>query len=266
MPAGSTPRKSGCRFGNGSRNCDGAAQTGPPRLSARRTLRRRDLLDEAAAQFRAGRGGPPDGPVEDGEAVGVGLRLPVVVRDREVGGALLELGLEDGLGEGARHVLGTGGLGGPADQRLHQGRRVDVGEVGLGPDRGPHLLSGDDHQRRPRGDGVGERAHRVPGTRRGVQVDQHRPSGRLGIAVRHTEHGALMEAEHIAEGVREVREEGQFVGTRVAEDGGESLAGQELVGDTTDGVHGTFTFLSSDAGHARQPLSPGTNKCFRRAL
>ncbi len=232
----------------------------------RRTLGGRDPLHQVAAQLRPGRGAPPHGPVEDGGAVLPRVGGPVVVGHGEIRRPALELRLEDRLGEGAGHVLRAGGLGGPAHQGLHQRGRVHVGQVRLGAHRGPHLLSRHDHHRGPRGHRVGERAHPVAGAGRRVQVHQHRPAGRLGVTVRHADHGALVQAEHVAEAVREVGEEGQLVGPGVAEDGGQAPAGQELVRDMTYGGHERFTFLSCDGRHAKQRLSPETNKCFRSAI
>lgn len=138
----------------------------------------------------------------------------------------------------AEHVPRARRLGGPADERPHQGGGVHVGEAGLRPDRRPYLLTGQDDQRGARGHRVRQRAQRVAGPRGRVRADQRRAARRLRVAVGHAHDRALVQPQDVTEPVGETGEEGQFAGARVAEDGGESLALQELVGDAAHGRHG----------------------------
>ncbi len=71
-----------------------------------------------------------------------------------------------------------------------------------------------------------------------MQVDEHRTSGCLGVPVGHADDSTFVQSEDVAEPLGKIREEGQFVGARVTEDRGESLAFQKFVGDVAHGGHG----------------------------
>jgi hypothetical protein len=183
--------------------------------------------------------------VERRGGVRIQLHGPVVVGHRQVARPPVQLGFEHGLRERPRDVFGAARLARPGGEGPHQLRGVDVGEHRLQPDGRAHLLAGGEHQGRARVDGVGQRTHRVARAGGGVQVDQHRAAGRLGVTVGHPDDGAFVQAEDVPEVAGQLGEERQLVGAGVAEDRGQATAVQELVGEPANG------------GHARGPPRAG---------
>jgi hypothetical protein len=131
--------------------------------------------------------------------------------------------------EGRRYVLGAGRLVGPLDPGLGQQRRVPVGQVRLQQHHLARLLTGGDDQRRVALVRGNEAAHRVAESSRRVHVDQRRLAGRLCEAVRHGEHGRLLEREYVGEVVGEVLQEGLLGRARIAEYRGQAQLAQQLV-------------------------------------
>jgi hypothetical protein len=81
----------------------------------------------------------------------------------------------------------------------------------------PVLLPGGDDQRRAPVIGVDHGSHGVAEAGGGVQVDQGRVPRCLGVAVRHRERDALLQAKHVCKVLGEVLQKRQLGGTRVAE-------------------------------------------------
>ncbi len=141
------------------------------------------------------------------------------------------------MGEGQRHVLGARRLVRPLDQWVRHPGRVAVGEVGLQGDLRPRLLAGGDQQRRVVGLGVEDRPHRVADPGRGMEVDQGRLTGSLGVAVGHPDHDRLLETEHVAEVRGEIGEHRQLRRAGVAEHRGHSVRTEEVERRVANGGH-----------------------------
>ncbi len=160
----------------------------------------------------------------------VGLGRPVVHRDgdehRPERGELREVVC---AGQRRRHVLRSRRLVAPLHERPRQHDRVGVGEQGLHGHHRAYLLTGRDHQRGLVLLRVEDRAHRIAHAGRGVQIDQRRPPRGLGIPVRHPHHDRLLEAEHVAEVVREPGQERKLGGAGVAEHGRQPVRAQQIV-------------------------------------
>jgi hypothetical protein len=100
------------------------------------------------------------------------------------------------------------------------------------------LLSGGDDERRFVGVGRGHGAHGVAQSRRGVQVDQHGFFQTLGQAVGDAHDAGFLEGEDVGEIFWQVLEKGFFGGARIADDGRQLQAPQQLEGDVADSRHG----------------------------
>src|SRR5262245_21371943 len=70
-----------------------------------------------------------------------------------------------------------------------------------------------------------------------MHADEHRPPGRLGVAVSHAQHDAFVQSEDGSEVARELTEERQFVRTGIPKDGGHSVRAEQFVGDLVHGFH-----------------------------
>jgi len=81
-------------------------------------------------------------------------------------------------------------------------------EERLGPDDPPILLSRRDHQRRLGVPRRGDHGHGVANAGGGVEVDDGGVVARERVPHGHRRHGALVEAEDVAEVFREARQEG----------------------------------------------------------
>ncbi len=136
--------------------------------------------------------------------LGAHLRVPVVHRDRHEHRAprRQRRGVRR-AGQRVRDVLRAGRLVAPLHQRVGHPRGVAVGQVGLQRHQRAVLLARGHHQRRLVGLRVEDRAHPVAEARGRVQVDQRRAPRRLGVPVRHPHRHRLLQAEHVAEVLRE---------------------------------------------------------------
>jgi hypothetical protein len=117
-------------------------------------------------------------------------------------------------------------------------RGVAVGQQRLQRHQGARLLARGDHERRLVGLRGEDRAHRVADARRGVEVHERGPPARLRVAVGHADRDALVQAEHVAEVLRELLEERQLGRAGVAEHRGHALLAQEREGGLADAGHG----------------------------
>ena len=132
------------------------------------------------------------------------------------------------------HVLRARRLEAPLDEGMDDARRVLVGQVGLHRDVGPDLLARRHHERRVVRLGVEDRAHPVADPRGRVQVDVGRAARGLGVAVGHADRDRLLQAEDVAEVVRELGEHRQLGRAGVAEDRRHPVLPEELEGDLAD--------------------------------
>jgi hypothetical protein len=115
------------------------------------------------------------------------------------------------------------------------------------------LLSDHDDQRRPAVTGVGDRVDGVAETGRGVQVDERRLAAGDRVTGGHPHDGALVQAEHELDVGREVSEEVDLGGARIAEDPGQSVPAHHVKRGIPDGSrhageHAT-TFATRTIGH-----------------
>ena len=103
----------------------------------------------------------------------------------EDGPARRERGGMNGTRQCRRHVLRSRRLDTPLHERSRKLSGVNVRELGLQRHHRASLLSGYDHERRMRDGGVDQHAHGIAEAGGRMQVDEHRPPGRLGVAVSH---------------------------------------------------------------------------------
>ncbi len=241
-----------------------ASMSGPATSTGARALEMRSASCGQRVLIRRGAAGdaPADGR---GAAVLVGLRPPVVHRDRdERRPARRQRRVMDGPRQGAGDVLGPRRLVAPLDVRLRADDRVTVGQVGLDRDLRPDLLAGRDHQRRLVGLGVEDAADRVADAWGGVQVDVRRAAGGLGEAVGHPDDDQLLQAQDVGEILREVGQHRQLGRTRVAEDRRHPVGAEQLECGVTHARHQTSCSSSpvQTTGARRRrsrrvPLQPG---------
>ncbi len=188
------------------------------------------------------RGGPPAAHRARGLVahllLGAHLRVPVVHRHRHEHGApwWKRRGVRS-AGQRMRDVLRAGRLVAPLHQRVGHPRGVAVGEVGLQRHQRAVLLARGHHQRRVVRLRVEDRPHPVAQPRRGVQVDECRASRRLGVPVGHPDRHRLLQAEHVAEVLRELGQHRQLRGAGVAEHRGHAPLAQQLVRRLSDRLH-----------------------------
>src|SRR4029453_89019 len=100
---------------------------------------------------------------------------------------------------------------------------------------GARLLACGDDERRAipvRGEDV---AHRMPHTYGGMEIDECRVTSRLRIAVRHPHDDRLLQAEDVAEVLREVPEQRQLGRAWVAEDRRDPEGAQQVEDNGPDG-------------------------------
>ncbi len=187
-----------------------------------------------------------------GEGVLVGRLVPVVHRDRHerrpAGG---QRGVVDRPGDRLGDVLGAGRFVGPLDVRLGAEHRFAVGEVGLEGDLGSHLLAGGDQQRGLVGLGVEDPADRVPDPGGRVQVGVCGAAAGLGVAVGHSHHHQLLQAEDVGEVLRVLLQHRQLGGARVAEDARHAVGAQHLEGCLPDRAHRERTLTESGGRRSR---------------
>ena len=176
----------------------------------------------------------------------VHLGLPVVHRKRDEGrAARRDRRRVDPVSQRQRNVLGSRGLVAPLHEGVHDAGRVAVGQVGVHRHLGADLLARGDEQRRLVRLRVEERPHRVAHPGRGVQVDVGDPARGLGVPVGHPDHNGLLQPEHVAKVVGELRQHRQLGRAGVAEDRRHPVLAKELEGRLADG------------GHARDPNTWG---------
>ena len=138
-------------------------------------------------------------------------------------------------------------------------RRGEVGERAreqrVGDEVALVLLAGGHDERGAVGPGVGEVADGVAEPGRGVQVEERRPAGGLGVAVGHARRRRLLEGEHVVEvvDVGEGVDQRQLGRPGVAEDVADALGAQHLEQDLAARSTSVGAFLDghSDARAAR---------------
>ena len=185
-----------------------------------RPARRLQPLRERRDVARRGRRAPAERPRGLAcKVLRLELRAPVVHRDRhERRPHRRQRRVVDRLCERERDILGPRRL----EARLHEWPR-HLGRVAVG-ERRPHrdqrarLLARGDEQRRAVGARVEDRSDRVAEAGRGVEVHVRDPSARLRVPVGHADGDHLVQAEHVAKVVWEVREHRQLGRAGVAED------------------------------------------------
>jgi hypothetical protein len=139
--------------------------------------------------------------------------------------------------ERLRDVLGPRRLVAPLHIRRRDARRIAVGQVRLHRDLRTHLLARGEEQRRLVRACIEDAADRVAHARSSVQVGvAHRPA-RLREAVRHAHHHQLLQAQHVAEVIREVLQHSQLRRARVAEDACHPMRAQQLERRLADARH-----------------------------
>ena len=136
------------------------------------------------------------------------------------------------LARRAHLVAPLHGAAGQLDERPGQQR--------VGDDVAVVLLAGGHHQRRAVRPGVGEVADGVAEAGRGVEVEERRSPGGLGVAVGHADDGGLLEREHVAEvvGLGQGVDERQLGAARVAEDVPHALGAEHLEEHVASEAHG----------------------------
>ncbi|MNE14081.1 hypothetical protein D3C80_1069400 [compost metagenome] len=179
---------------------------------------------------------------------------PVVIWNRHVHRpAWWQVGGVDRLAQGARHVLRGSGLVAPLDQWFGQLCGIDIGQHRFHPDHRAHLLAGGNHQRAVRVPGIGEGAHTIAGTGSRVQVDEGGLAACQCVAIGHADHGAFVQAEDVAEILREALEKRQLVGAGVAEDGGQAMLAKNVVSGAVNCFHKAPCSLFLEFGLLLQP-------------
>ena len=136
-----------------------------------------------------------------------------------------------------RHVFAAGGLAAPLDVGFRQPRRLGGKEKRLVGKNRARLLAGGDDQRRPVPVGREDVAHRVADAGRRVQVDERGVARGLRVAVGHADDDRFLQAEDVAEIVRELAEERQLGRAGVAEDGGHPQLAQQADNGFAYGGH-----------------------------
>jgi hypothetical protein len=148
-----------------------------------------------------------------------------------------EHGRMNGPRQCRRHVLRSRRLDTPLHERSWKLRGVNVRELCLQRHHRPSLLPGHDYQRRVRDGGVDQHAHGVAEAGGRMHVDEHRPPGRLCVAVSHAQHDAFVQSEDISEVAWKLTEERQFVRTGIPKYGGHSVRAEQFVGNLVHGFH-----------------------------
>ena len=193
------------------------------------------------------RGGAPADAASQrtGGAVGIGLGVPVIHRDRdERRSPRRQRRVVDRPGQRAGDILGPRRLVAPLDIGLGPDDGVAVGQVGLDRDLGPDLLAGGDHQRRLVGLRVEDGADGVADPGGGVEVDMRGATAGLRVAVGHAHHDELLQAEHVGEVLREVGEHRQLGRAGVAEDRGHPVRPEQIERRFADSGHLVVLLLS----------------------
>src|SRR5262249_49640152 len=93
---------------------------------------------------------------------------------------------------------------------------------------------------------------------RRMHVDEDGSPGRLGVAVGHREDDALVQAEDVAEVVRELAQKGQLVRAGIPECGGHPVRPEQVVRDLVHGLHGRMPPVI--AASLRENDTPGVGK------
>src|SRR6266849_12478 len=281
MAKGKTPRNSGWMVGNGQRDEDGAIHTGMRLASASCTAAwNAPGSSTSAPTTRTGFRAAARRAARLCTIVAVTAPIEVTWRaikrsaESSAGAAQSSKGTETktgprGGGHGGvngprqcrRHVLRSRRLDTPLHERSRKLRSVNVRELGLQRDHRASLLPGHDHQRRMRDGGVDQHAHGVAEAGGRMHVDEHRPPGRLGVAVSHAQYDAFVQSEDVSEVARELTEERQFVRTGVPKYGGHSVRAEQFVGDLVHGFHESrplFKACGSDLSLAPSSVRPMT--------
>ena len=159
------------------------------------------------------------------DPVGGHLGVPVAVGHGQIDGSVF--GGEDRLGERAGHIVSAQGFQRLVDEGFGQFGSLDIGEHDLGPDHVPDLLTGGDDELRLRDRRVRQGPEAVACARGGVETDQRGPIRDHRVAVGHGHDGGFVKAEDVAGG--QVLEEGQLIGTGIAEDRRHPVEGHDLV-------------------------------------
>ena len=176
---------------------------------------------------------------------GVHLDIPVVHRNRNDDRSHRRKRREvNRVGNRQRHVFGAGRFVGVLDEGVPDADRVAVGQVRLHRDLGANLLADRDHHRRVVGLRVEERADRVAEARSGVEVDQGRLSGDLGVTVGHAHHGRLLQAQHVLEVIGVIGQHRQLGRARVTEDRGHPQLAEKVEGRFANGRHGRSLYVN----------------------
>ncbi|VWC46888.1 hypothetical protein BLA6860_07458 [Burkholderia lata] len=180
----------------------------------RGTPRGVERVAEARERVRLG----PHGAADVAPWQPFGWLVPVVDRDRHEHRAARLLH-RDAIRtrDRGRHVLRARRLDAPLHVRLRQLGSLRRPEERVERQDRARLLARGDDQRRAVLEGGEEIAHRVADARRGMQVDDRRIAGGLRVAVGHSDHDGFMQAEHVAEIVREVAEHRQLGRAGIAE-------------------------------------------------
>ncbi len=157
---------------------------------------------------------------------------------------------------GGGHVFAAGGLVAPLHVRFGQLRRLRGEEKRLVRKDRARLLPGGDDERRAVPVGGEDVAHRMADTGRRVEVDERGVARGLRVAVSHADDDRFLQAEDVAEIVREVAEERQLGRAGVAEDGGHPQLTQQTHNGFTNGRHCRAALWSNDTVHGKSNATP----------
>ncbi len=181
--------------------------------------------DAARAEDPAGRG--------RGELVG--RLVPIAHRHDHERRAGARLGLVVGAGDRARHVLGAVRDASPHGVLARETVEMPAGQERFERELATILLTDEDDQRRAAVACVGDRVDRIAEARRGVQVDEGGRSTSERVAGRHPDHRALVQTEHEFDVIREIGQERDLGGARVAEDPRQTETAHNVEGRVADG-------------------------------
>ena len=186
------------------------------------------------------------------------LDQPVVHRDRhERRSRRRERRVVDRLGQRERDIGGARRLVAPLDIRLGHLDRVAVGQGGLHRHQRARLLTGGHEQRGPVGARVEDRPDAVADAGRRVQVDVRDVAAGLREPVGHAHRDGLLQAEHVAEVLRQRPEHRQLRGAGVAEDRRHPALAKQLEGRVANSRHSpALPSVVEREGYRRRPPGP----------
>ena len=160
---------------------------------------------------------------------GFGHHRPIVGRDRHQHRPAWRQHCDVvGACDGQGHVLGTRGLHAPLHIGLGQLNGLGRMQEGVERQDAARLLPGRDDHRRAVLEGREDVAHRMAHPSGRMQVHETGVARGLGVAIGHTHHHGFLQTQHVAEVGREIQEQRQLGGTRVAEDSGDAEAAQQV--------------------------------------